>query len=122
MSIVSFKDKSTWRNNVRKDEFQPRKDERANLSSIRHGLNTTILSLEDRTAVKKKKASEWGIDLNLSLGLRPMNIIEDDDDHRDVSLSLYSSSIASSSKLSRLREGDSEEHGRIRASALDLSI
>ncbi|XP_057498273.1 putative Myb family transcription factor At1g14600 isoform X2 [Actinidia eriantha] len=117
-------EQSTWRNNEPKEEFRSIHDslnaqvlqakERANLSNIPHGLNMRM-NVEERIAVKRK-ASDWDLDLNLSLGVKQK--IEDHDTN-NLSLCLY---LGSSSKISRLKKGDSEENGRRKASTLDLTM
>ncbi|XP_059668035.1 two-component response regulator ARR18 [Cornus florida] len=106
-------------------QLQEQAREGTNLLGTRNctDLNKTT-SLSDRTTLKRK-ASDCNLDLKLSLGLTQRNderrkgLEEDEEDESKLSLSLCS---PSSSKLSRLKEGDTSKEDARRVSTLDLTL
>ncbi|EOY17713.1 SANT/Myb domain - like 10 [Theobroma cacao] len=114
-------------------QFQERgTDQTRCLSSINNSKqNSWRMTQEAQDRLKRKtSASNHDLDLKLSLKMTPPNINDDDESERDSlerfagSLSLSLSSPSSSSKLSSLKEGntDGRKHSRTMASTLDLTL
>ena len=126
---TSFHDHESWRGQAGsslKEHTRERREEHMSLNcKIPSDMNTVKNQQEWKTV--KRKASDCDLDLDLSLKLTPMRNdestrrLEDDEvDSCNLSLSLYS---PSSSKLSRLKEGEDDRmENASRASTLDLTI
>ncbi|XP_052174690.1 putative Myb family transcription factor At1g14600 [Diospyros lotus] len=75
------------------------------------------------TMNKRKGNSDCELDLNLRLGITPKIEKRYKEEDSNLSLSLYSSSVSTTtSKLSRLKEGESNKESGRRTSTLDLTI
>ncbi|KAF8394883.1 hypothetical protein HHK36_018820 [Tetracentron sinense] len=126
-----FNDRESWRIQIRPNPMEPniitqlQEKGREKMSCLNNTISTNTnwrMTLEERNTVKRK-ALDDNLDLSLSLKIIPRQYeyqkgLEDDVDS-NLSLSLFS---PSSSKLSRLMEGDDrKEHAR-RSSTLDLTI